>query len=252
MRPAALMRGARRKAISKLVIGLLAGSSWAAAKSARRPAADWLAQFAQTQRGDDAIFAAQRNRIGDGGDGRHFEKAWQQFVTRAVGVVALEQGLSELQSDRCAAERLLWITAVVLIRIEDGQRNRNSVVRARKMVVGDDEVEAEALRGFGFGKGAHAGVYSDDETNALGICGFKYGRLQSVALAQAMGHVKANLAAEQFDCGLKQDHGGGAVHVVVAVEQDGFLSCDGLLRHALRPSSFPASAADRAIGRLQD
>ena len=38
MRPAALMRGARRKATSKPVSGLAAGSSAAAAKSARRPA----------------------------------------------------------------------------------------------------------------------------------------------------------------------------------------------------------------------
>ena len=41
-----------------------------------------------------------------------------------------------------------------------------------KMVVGDDEVEAEAPRGFGFGEGAHAGVDGDDQPHAVGIGGF--------------------------------------------------------------------------------
>ena len=90
------------------------------------------------------------------------------------------------------------------------------------MMVGDDEVEAEALRGFGFGKGAHAGVHRDDQAHALGICRFKHARLQAVALAQPMRHMKANHAAEHFNGGLQQHDGGGAVHVVVAVEQDRF------------------------------
>ena len=141
--------------------------------------------------------------------------------------MALEQRLSKLEGDRRTAERLLGIAAVVLVGIENGQRNRDGIVGSRKMVVGDDEVEAEALRGFCFGKGAHSGVDSDDETNTLGIGGFEYGGLQSVALAQSMGHMEANLAAEQFNCGLKQDDGGGAVHVIVTVEQDGFLARDG-------------------------
>ncbi len=51
--------------------------------------------------------------------------------------------------------------------------------------------------------------------------------LQAVALAQAMRHVKADHAAEHFDRSLEQHNGGGAVDVVVAVEQDGLLAGDG-------------------------
>ena len=37
------------------------------------------AQFAEAEGGDDAIFALERNGVGDGGDGGHFEKAGQTF-----------------------------------------------------------------------------------------------------------------------------------------------------------------------------
>ncbi len=40
--------------------------------------ADGTAQFAQAECGDDAILAVERNGIGDGGDGRHLEKAGQE------------------------------------------------------------------------------------------------------------------------------------------------------------------------------
>ena len=47
-----------------------------------------------------------------------------------------------------------------------------------------------------------------------------------------MRHVEAHGAAKHLDGGFQQHHGGGAVHVVVAVEQDGLASRDGAL-HAL-------------------
>jgi hypothetical protein len=89
---------------------------------------DRLAQFAQAQGGDHAILATERNGIGDGGDGGHFEETWEQLVSGAMGVVTLEQGLREFERDGRAAERFLGIAAVVLIGIEDGQRNWNSIV----------------------------------------------------------------------------------------------------------------------------
>ena len=120
------------------------------------------------------------------------------------------------------------------------------------MMIGDDEVQAEAARGFRFGKGAHAGIDRDDEAHAVGIRRFKHARLQAVALAQPVGHVKAHHAAQHFDGGLQQHHGGGAVHVVVAVEQNRLARRDGAL-HALHGRHpFPASAKDRGGGRHRD
>ena len=120
------------------------------------------------------------------------------------------------------------------------------------MVIGDDEVEAEALRGFRFSKGAHAGVDGDDEANAFGVGGLKHGRLQAVSFAQAMRHMKANHAAEHFDGGLEQHHGGSAVDVVVAVEQDGLLAGDG--RFDAFYGGCHAQHQQRIVemGRLQD
>ncbi len=60
-----------------------------------------------------------------------------------------------------------------------------------KMVVGDDQIEAQPARGFRFGKGAHAGVDGDDQPHALGVRRFEHARLQAVALAQAVRHVEA-------------------------------------------------------------
>ena len=41
--------------------------------------------------------------------------------------------------------------------------------------------------------------------------------------------MEARFAAEHFDGGFEQDDGGGAVDVVVAIEQDGFVGGDGAL-----------------------
>ena len=104
------------------------------------------------------------------------------------------------------------------------------VARLQQMVIGDDEVQAQPARGFGLGKGAHAGVDGDDQAHALGVGRFQHARLQAVALAQPVGHVKARHAAEHLDGRLEQDDGGGAVHVVVAVEQHRLAVRDGPLQ----------------------
>ncbi len=97
------------------------------------------------------------------------------------------------------------------------------------MVIGDDEVEAEAARGFSFSEGAHAGVDSDDDADAFGVSRFKNARLHAVAVAEAMRNVEANVTAEHFDGGFEKDDGDGAVNVVIAIEKDGLTRGDGAL-----------------------
>ncbi len=115
----------------------------------------------------------------------------------------------------------------MLVGIKDGECDRDRVVDLREMMVGDDEVEAESLRRLSFGKGPHARIDSDHQAYAIGIGGFEHGGLQAVALAQPMRHMKAHLAAEQFDCRLQKNNGSGAVDVVVSVQQDGLFARDG-------------------------
>ena len=127
--------------------------------------------------------------------------------------------MGKFAGDGCAAEGFFRISAAGLVGIEDGERIGKGVMRIGKMVVGDDEVEAEAARGLSFSEGAHAGVDGDDKADAFGVGCFKDARLHAVAFAQAMGNVKAGDAAEHFDGGFEKDNGDGAVHVVVAVEE---------------------------------
>ena len=49
----------------------------------------------------------------------------------------------------------------------------------------------------------------------------------AVAFADAVRHVELDLAAAELDRGLEDDDGGGAVHVVVAVDKDGLAALDG-------------------------
>ena len=145
-------------------------------------------------------------------------------------IAALEDGLRQLERDGGAAERFFRIRAAGLIGIENGERVRDCVVGIGQVVVGDDEVEAETARGFSFGESPHAGIDGDDQAHALGIRGLKHARLQAVALANAMRHVEAHHAAEHLDGGFEQDDGGGAVDVVIAVEQNRLARGDGLLQ----------------------
>ncbi len=132
MRPAALMRGARRKATSKPVSCLAGGIERGGGKERAQAGAHGAAQLAQAQRGDDAIFAAQRNGVGDGGDGRHLQKTGQSLFAGARRVAALQQGLRQLERNGRAAERFFRVGAAGLVGIQNGQRGGNSIAGVRQ------------------------------------------------------------------------------------------------------------------------
>ena len=75
-------------------------------------------------------------------------------------------------------------------------------VRSGQVMIGDDEIDAEAPRGLRRGKGANAHVDADDEANACGCGAFDYIVAQVVALANAMRDVEVGGAAAEFDGGL--------------------------------------------------
>jgi hypothetical protein len=169
----------------------------------------------------------ERHGVSDGGDGGHLEKAGEGFFAGAGRIAAFEDGLGQLEGDGRSAERFFRIRAAGLVGVEDGQRMGHGVVGLGEVMVGDDEVEAQLLRGFSFGEGPHAGIDRDDQANTFSVGRFKDVGLQSVALAKTVGHMKASLAAEHLDGGFEQDNGSGAVHVVVAVEQHWLMGGDG-------------------------
>ena len=85
---------------------------------------------------------------------------------------------------------------------------------------------AQARGSFRGGEVAYAGVDADHQAHASPGCRRQHLLLHAVALAQAVGHMEIDLAAEHLERRLEQDDGGGAIHVIVAIDEDGLLGCD--------------------------
>ena len=145
-----------------------------------------------------------------------------------------QKRVGEFEGDGGSAEVFVGVGAAGLVGVDDGEGVGNAADLVGQMVVGDDEVEAEGAGFVGGGEGADAGVDGDDEADA-GVGGeAEYVGLHAVALADAvrdvvgdlLGLVRFKRQADALDGGLEQDGGGGAVDVVVAVDEDGFGGAD--------------------------
>ena len=95
------------------------------------------------------------------------------------------------------------------------------------MVIGNDEVNAEAMRGLGGGEGANAGVNADDEMNSGGGGALNHIAAEIITFLDAVRHVEVGGAATELNCGFEDYDRGRAVDVVVAVNQDAFFALDG-------------------------
>ena len=183
-------------------------------------------QTFQSQLGEDAVFSGQRNSIGDSGDRNHFHERLQQPRSIAFRNSALDQGLRQLESHARAAQFLARVPATLLIRIDHRQRRRNPL-RTGKVMVGDDQVHAQPPGGFGGSESPDAHVHADDEPDTC------RGRLLDdvvahvVAVADAVRNMEFRRAAAQFNGGLEDYDCGGAIDIVVAVDQDRLFVLDG-------------------------
>ena len=193
---------------------------------------DRVREGAETKRDDGSVFAQERDRVGDGRDGDELEEAGDEDVTEAVlfgnrADVRREQGVRQFEGDAGPAEMFVRVRAVRLGRVDDGEGFGKSGGAVGQVVVGDDEVETQGPGFFSGGEGANAGVNRDDEADAGGGgFGQAYG-LHAVALAQAVRDVERDDGGlfgrcDALDGGLEQHRGGGAVNVVVAIDEDGF------------------------------
>ena len=146
---------------------------------------------------------------------------------RRMSACGEQECVGEFEGDGCAAEGFEGVGAACLGGIDDGEGFGDAQGVVGEMVVGDDEVEAEELRFVGCGKGADAGVDADDEADACGGGLSEDAGLHAVAFADAMRDVIGDdggsvFRRDAFDGGFEEDGGGGAVYVVVAVDEDGF------------------------------
>ena len=186
-------------------------------------------QAGDAKRGDDAVLAEQRDCIRDGGDDQHLQERGQQLLAGALGVYGFKERLGQLECHARAAEMLAGVGAIGLVGVEDGERLGKTKCRFRQVMIGDDEVQVEARGFIGGGEGANAGVHADDEAHAFSGGAGEHLGLHAVAVAETMGDVVAGGAAENLDGGFEQDNRGGAVDVIVAVDEDRLARRDGLL-----------------------
>ncbi len=195
-----------------------------------------IGQRRKTHGRNRPVFAGQRHGVRDRGDGHQLEERGQQHAAGAraegVGIRRQRRGggqqrLRQLERNRRSAQVLVGIGTSRLRGIYDCQRVGDCRAVGR-VVVGDDEVEAERARLRGLGDGADSRVHADHQAHA-GLSRLAQDRvLHPIALADAMGKVIAHLRRllrfhrqpDSLDGRLQQDGRRCAVHVVVSVDQD--------------------------------
>ena len=92
-------------------------------------------------------------------------------------------------------------------------------MRFRQMVIGDDEVNADAARRFRRLKGADTGIHADDDFYAASRGPFDHVIFNAVAFLDPVRDMKVSRAATKLNRGLQDDDSGGSVHVIVAINQ---------------------------------
>src|SRR5947209_14582211 len=94
-------------------------------------------------------------------------------------------------------------------------------------MIGNDQVHAEPPGGVGRTEGADAHIHADDQTNARCSRALDHVIAHVIAITDAVWDMKISGASAEFYRSLQNDDGSCAVHVVVAVNQDGFVALDG-------------------------
>ena len=179
-----------------------------------RPAA--LGQQPKTVAHENPVLADQRHHVGHGGECHEVEQ-----VIRKVGrePQRRHQRLHQLESDPGATEHPRVGDVVIALRIHDGERGRQ--FGARQVVVSDHDPDARGPRGpHRFDRGDPA-VAGDDERRAEALGHGEPRGPEIVSVAEPVRYEPDDVGP-----GLPQrpgEQGGGAlaVHVVVAVDQDG-------------------------------
>ena len=187
---------------------------------------DGRSQAFQSQLGKDAILSGERHRVSDGRNRNHFHERLQQAGSIILRSSPFDQTLRDFEGHTRAAQRFAWIRAARLIGVDHGQRSRNAL-RARKVMVSDDQVHAQPAGCLRRSKGADPHVNADDQLDTGGGGLLDDVVAHVVAVADAVWNVEIGPAAAQLNRGLEDDDRGRTIHVVVAVNQNRFFVLDG-------------------------
>src|SRR6185503_19586297 len=137
-----------------------------------------------------------------------------------------KQSLCELEGNSCATKILAGVAASRLIRVHNRECVRQPL-RPGKMMISDDEINARAACAFGSGKGAGAGVHADHQANPRRGGALDDIPTQIVPFTNTVGYVEIGRPSAKLNHSFQDDHGGGAIDVVIAVDQDSFLALNG-------------------------
>jgi hypothetical protein len=177
-----------------------------------------------------AVFRQQRGQVGHGADGDQVEQVC--FVELGAGGHGLAQRLGQFVGDADTGEHGVGVGGVGAFGVDNGRCRRQ--LWPQTMVVGDDHIQANAVGVDHFSHRADAAIYSDHQVGGKFFLDFAQGvAVQAIPLVYAVGDVGADLHLGQAEAAQrlgKQDGGGHAVGVEIAIDDDSFISFDGLLQ----------------------
>ena len=179
-----------------------------------------LRQHVEAELRDDAILADERHDVGERADRRNLDERRQQPLAIALAA----QRLHELQRHADAREILVGIVAIVALRVDHRDRDRQLGIRL--VVIRDDQIDAELARALRRLDAANAAVDRDDERHAVGLQAIERLGLQPVAVLDAVGKEVDDVGAEQLERAAKNDGRRDAVAVVVAMNGDALFPLD--------------------------
>ena len=110
-----------------------------------------------------------------------------------------------------------------MIRIQNGNRGGNSLLPGQ-MMIGNNQVNAQAASSFGRGKSPDAGIDGDDQTHPGRSRALDDVIFHAIAFPDSVRNVEIGRTPAKFNGSLENDDGSCAVDVVVAVDQDVFLA----------------------------
>ena len=170
-----------------------------------------------------AVLPGERHHIRDGAQRRKVAVHVQQF--RRVG--ALQRG-GQLEGHPRAAQFLERAFIIGALGIHHRHRLRQRV--GGKMVVGDDQINAQFFGVTGLLHGGDAVVHRHHQRIALGRQLLQHFPVDAVTAAVPAGQHTFDLRPQIAQC-LKQNRGGAdAVHIIIAKNNDGLFFLNGLVQ----------------------
>lgn len=102
--------------------------------------------------------------------------------------------------------------------------------RAQPVMVRDDPFQAQLGAGGDFFHGTHPAIHGDEKVRVPRLFQISNAvQMQPVPIIKAVGDEEGDLRAELLQDPAQERRGRHAVHIVVAVDDDGFAARDGLL-----------------------